>query len=504
MNLSDNLKKIRKEHNLSQEQLAEQLGVSRQSVSKWESNQAYPEMDKMIQLCKIFNLNIDDLLNQDIKEVNNTKQSKMNINKYIDDFLDYITKTIDMFSNMKFKQKVKCIFEQLLILGIITLILVVVGVLGEAIVSSLFSFLPINFYYFIFNVIEAIYLTASIILAIILLLHIFKVRYLDYYNVVSLSRKADIENEIEEKNTNEITKDNKKNKGKFFEKKDEKIIIRDPEHSGYKFISGLLRTLLFVIKGFAVLFAITFCLSLVALAIAIIVSFLFIKTGLLFMGIILILISLIYINLIILNILYNFIVSKKSKKGKLALSFLTSLFIAGIGIGMTLIGITKFDVIDDIDSDYFIVEEQFVKMTDDLFFENYYGTIEYVESENKDIKIVFKHSKYYDSYIEKESNEGYYFGFNLSESNTMNIIRGYINDINNKKIVDYSNNKIYIYTTKENIETLKNNLHSYWNQTEEIQRQNVINDYEQKIRELTEKIEEKNNKIYELEEKING
>ena len=37
MNLADNLKRIRKDNNLSQEQLAEKLGVSRQSVSKWES-----------------------------------------------------------------------------------------------------------------------------------------------------------------------------------------------------------------------------------------------------------------------------------------------------------------------------------------------------------------------------------------------------------------------------------------------------------------------------------
>ena len=63
MNLSDNLKRIRKENNLSQEQLADKLGVSRQSVSKWESSAAYPEMDKVLQLCKMFNLNIDELLN---------------------------------------------------------------------------------------------------------------------------------------------------------------------------------------------------------------------------------------------------------------------------------------------------------------------------------------------------------------------------------------------------------------------------------------------------------
>ena len=57
---SENLKKIRKEHNLSQEQLADELGVSRQAISKWESAVAYPEMDKIIALCDKFNLNIED------------------------------------------------------------------------------------------------------------------------------------------------------------------------------------------------------------------------------------------------------------------------------------------------------------------------------------------------------------------------------------------------------------------------------------------------------------
>ena len=68
--LSENLKKIRKDHNLSQEQLSELLGVSRQAISKWESSAAYPEMDKVIQICNEFNLNIDDLLNKDIRECN--------------------------------------------------------------------------------------------------------------------------------------------------------------------------------------------------------------------------------------------------------------------------------------------------------------------------------------------------------------------------------------------------------------------------------------------------
>ena len=58
---SENLKKIRKDNNLSQEQLADEIGVSRQAISKWESAVAYPEMDKIIILSEKFNLNIDDL-----------------------------------------------------------------------------------------------------------------------------------------------------------------------------------------------------------------------------------------------------------------------------------------------------------------------------------------------------------------------------------------------------------------------------------------------------------
>ena len=112
MNLSDNLKRIRKDNNLSQEQLADKLNVSRQSVSKWESGAAYPEMDKVLQICKMFNLNIDELLNQDIKQVNENKKNKVDVNKYIDSFLKYITKTVDMFNSMNTKEIFKCLFEQ--------------------------------------------------------------------------------------------------------------------------------------------------------------------------------------------------------------------------------------------------------------------------------------------------------------------------------------------------------------------------------------------------------
>ena len=68
MTLGEKIAKQRKAQNLTQEQLAELLGVSRQSISKWESNLAYPETDKLIRLGKIFDCSMDYLLKDEITQ----------------------------------------------------------------------------------------------------------------------------------------------------------------------------------------------------------------------------------------------------------------------------------------------------------------------------------------------------------------------------------------------------------------------------------------------------
>lgn len=62
MDLSEKILKLRKANNLSQEQLAEKLDVSRQSISKWESGQSIPEVEKLIMIGNIFNVTTDYLL----------------------------------------------------------------------------------------------------------------------------------------------------------------------------------------------------------------------------------------------------------------------------------------------------------------------------------------------------------------------------------------------------------------------------------------------------------
>ena len=65
MALPENLQFLRARHSVTQEQLAERLDVSRQSVSKWESGSAYPEMDTLLKLCDIFQIDLDTLLRGD-------------------------------------------------------------------------------------------------------------------------------------------------------------------------------------------------------------------------------------------------------------------------------------------------------------------------------------------------------------------------------------------------------------------------------------------------------
>lgn len=66
MSFRDNLQYLRATHSLTQEQLAMMVGVSRQSVTKWEAERAYPEMDKLLKLCQIFDCTLDDLVQGDL------------------------------------------------------------------------------------------------------------------------------------------------------------------------------------------------------------------------------------------------------------------------------------------------------------------------------------------------------------------------------------------------------------------------------------------------------
>ena len=86
MKFGDNLKQIRKSKNISQEELAEKLGVSRQSVSKWETGENYPSMYNIMCLCDIFKCKINNLVHESMSDINSLDEEiKMNVVKFKED-----------------------------------------------------------------------------------------------------------------------------------------------------------------------------------------------------------------------------------------------------------------------------------------------------------------------------------------------------------------------------------------------------------------------------------
>lgn len=83
MKFGENLYNLRKKSKMSQEDLAEKLDVSRQSISKWENGSAYPEMNRILELCKIFKCKLNDLVNGSIIDIDSLDEEvKMNAVKF--------------------------------------------------------------------------------------------------------------------------------------------------------------------------------------------------------------------------------------------------------------------------------------------------------------------------------------------------------------------------------------------------------------------------------------
>ncbi|MBQ1951174.1 MAG: helix-turn-helix domain-containing protein, partial [Clostridia bacterium] len=81
MTIGEKIAHLRTTANMSQETLAEKLSVSRQSVSKWEIDQALPQIDKVLQICELFNVSSDELLYDKII-INRQKNGEPVKNKY--------------------------------------------------------------------------------------------------------------------------------------------------------------------------------------------------------------------------------------------------------------------------------------------------------------------------------------------------------------------------------------------------------------------------------------
>ncbi len=83
MNFSEKLTTLRKQKGLSQEALAEKLGVSRQAVSKWERNEAQPELSKIVALCELFEVDPNELLGYEHHETDANHKMEHNTQRAV-------------------------------------------------------------------------------------------------------------------------------------------------------------------------------------------------------------------------------------------------------------------------------------------------------------------------------------------------------------------------------------------------------------------------------------
>ena len=86
MSIGEKIVEARRAKNLTQEQFAELLGVTRQSISRWEQNQAYPEMEKILHLSDILGVSCDYLLKENVKKriaILSAKESRLCKHDYL-------------------------------------------------------------------------------------------------------------------------------------------------------------------------------------------------------------------------------------------------------------------------------------------------------------------------------------------------------------------------------------------------------------------------------------
>lgn len=459
-NLSKNLKKLRKEEGLSQEQLADLLNVSRQSVSKWETEDAYPEMDKIIFLCNKFDLDINDLLNGDIYEVKHKKDAVKDVYKVIDKIVKFFVDLFSLFFKMTFKSKIKFVFEIFFLTLVLGTSFWFFGeLLSEAFRHFFYSVFPNKVYFIIIKSLSSIYYIISMILSIAILMEIIKNRYLKYYR----------ENKEEPKDISDNEMDNDyENKKVELKQKENKIIIRNYSDSEYRVINLLYDGIVIFSKFLLSVLLIPLIMFLIFLAFGLISSFIVYKTGFFFIGLLLVILSSMIITSLFILLIANFVFGRKNNFKIFIYSSIINLIVLGLGVGFIFVGTLSFNIINNYDTQTFITAEQTITMNKNLEIDtsNIAGEIQYIEEDRKDIRIEYDYNKTIFSNIYKvnirtfESKGKHIIYLSNDQNNSYEIFKSILTNLNDTKTINYSENLYHlkIYGSKNNLKIIKNNI----------------------------------------------
>lgn len=402
---------LRKKNNFSQEQLADRLGVSRQAVSKWESGTSVPDMDKMMNLCKILNCSLEELVDDGISNGNaKGVEVKFSWKEYYQEFLDFVTKTFNMFWSMRLIEKVKCILEMLFIAFSLYLLWFITGAMITLVFSNLIYLLPFTVRNIVMNVSSLIYAIFGLGIGLVLIIHIFKIRYLDYFvtiednNVVEKKIESPVDEGVHEKEETRT----------FVEKKKNKIIIRDPKHSTYHFFDFLAKIVVLFLKFMFWIVAIPFVITFIFITFLGCSSLFYLKDTVLYFGIFMICLGALLVNYLILEFIYHFIFELKNLYHRMFILFIIGLLFMGVGASISFLTYTSFEVVDNYQSEDLEVTAKKIQVNEDTefcFLRDANTNISYhIDDTKKDITVEIKHPRVYEVYLyESGDNDHHYF-----------------------------------------------------------------------------------------------
>ena len=421
-------------------------------------------MKTIMELCSILNCSLDELV--DDKAIGNSKvkredKNNININDYLKEILDFITRTYNMFCSMKFKEKIKCVLEIGFLIAFCSLIWTILGALLSSFISPILWNLPDSINYFLHNLLDAIYFIIALVSSFIVILHLFKIRYLDYF--VTIEDKNVKEKSIEEvipENKNEIIKEN--DRTIVFEKKKEKIVIRDPKHSSYSFLKGLGNLLILFCKIISLFIGSFFVIFFIALTFAFCIGAFYSFNGIIFLGITVIILSLALLNFLAIYILYAFIFNQNLKK-YLFIGFISTIILMSFGGALTFIETMDFKYISNINETKNIeTKTTYIEVDDktEISFLKYSDTEIIIDNNQKDLKVEIISIKDVDvklRYYQNEKENDYFF-INYYNDCIIDDFKFVINMLKNKEWYnDVGLVGIKLYVSEDNLKILEEN-----------------------------------------------
>ena len=449
MNFASNLQKLRKEANMSQEALAERLDVTRQSVSKWESGVSYPEMDKLISICKIFNVDMDTLVNGDVL-IKHEKETTINTKDILDKFNILMKKIVCLFENMSFKE----IIEFLVTVFILILIILLGTIPKELIESLIGNELLYDIGYIgpiLNNIFRLIVDILYSIFSIVIFIYVLKIKYLDRIKIKEDTNKEIIVKE-KEKRIEEV----------------EKVIITD-NNSNY-LSRTLAKIIIYIIKFFIICFLVAPLICIVIFAVMLGFEVLFVIKGLPLIGVLLWTLAALIVSALCFEVPLNFVINHKNNYKRVMISLLISLIIIIIGSIIFAFEFFSLTYVDNLPKDVKAKEvTELLPMTSNLKTIGHFNDIEYVVDDSLTDSVEVNVT-YYD-YLISNNIEIEVYDNNLlvymdspkefSFKEALDIIS---DDIKDGKIYNYdklNEYKVTIKTSSNNINIIKANNKSF-------------------------------------------